>query len=102
MNAAFTEVNAAASRGGAPALSAATIKEYLDAVLAKYDAADDNGKLELIMTEKWIANFGFGLESYNDIRRTGFPKIYDPNTDNIAFTNLNRGYPCLLYTSRCV
>ena len=93
MNAAFTEVNAAASRGGAPALSAATIKEYVDAVLAKYDAADDNGKLELIMTEKWIANFGFGLESYNDIRRTGFPKIYDPNTDNIAFTNLNRGYP---------
>ncbi len=93
MNAAFAEVNAAASRGGAPAITAAAIKEYVDAVLVKYDAASDAGKLELIMTEKWISNFGFALESYNDIRRTGFPKIYDPNTDALAFTNVNRGYP---------
>ncbi len=93
MNAAFAEVNAAAARGGAPAITAAVIKEYVDAVIAKYDAANDSGKLELIMTEKWIANFGFGLESYNDIRRTGFPKIFDPNTDGLAFTNVNRGFP---------
>ncbi|RDB03918.1 SusD/RagB family nutrient-binding outer membrane lipoprotein [Runella aurantiaca] len=93
INAAFAEVNASAARGGAPAITAAAIKEYVDAVLVKYDAASDSGKLELIMTEKWISNFGFALESYNDIRRTGFPKIYDPNTDGIAFTNVNRGYP---------
>lgn len=93
MNAAFAEVNAAASRGGAPALTASAIKTYVDAVVAKFDASTDAGKLELIMTEKWISNFGFALESYNDIRRTGYPKIYDPNTDGIAFTNVNRGYP---------
>lgn len=93
MNAAFVEVNASAARGGAPAITAADIKAYIDAVLTKYDAANDNGKLELIMTEKWIANFGFALESYNDIRRTGYPKIFDPNTDGIAFTNVNRGFP---------
>lgn len=45
------------------------------------------------MTEKWISNFGFALESYNDMRRTGFPKAFDPNTDGIAFTNVNRGFP---------
>ncbi len=93
INAAFAEVNAAASRGGAPAITTTVIKEYVDAVVAKYDAASDEGKLELIMTEKWIANFGFGLESYNDIRRTGYPKVFDPNTDGLAFTNVNRGYP---------
>ena len=96
MNAAFTEVNAAAALGGAPALTTATISTYVNAVLAKYDAADANGKLELIMTEKWIANFGFALESYNDIRRTGYPKIFDPNNDGINFTNVNRGYPVSL------
>jgi Starch-binding associating with outer membrane len=93
ITAAFDEVNAAATQAAAPLISAAAIKTYVDAVLAKYDAADANGKLELIMTQKWIANYGFGLEAYNDYRRTGFPKPFDPNTDNVPFTAVNRGFP---------
>jgi hypothetical protein len=91
--ASFAEVNRAAATAGSPAIAATAINTYVDAVMTKYDAASSEGKLELIMTEKWIANFGFGLESYNDYRRTGFPKMFDPNTDAIAFTNNNRGYP---------
>lgn len=93
VTAAFNEVNAAAATGGSPAISATAIKTYLDAVTTKFDTADAAGKLELIMTEKWIANFGFSLESYNDVRRTGFPKLYDPNADNIPFTSVSRGFP---------
>ena len=93
MLASFAEVNRVAANAGTPTITAATINTYVDAVLVKYDAANAQGKLELIMTEKWIANFGFGLESYNDYRRTGFPRMYDPNNDGIAFTNNNRGYP---------
>ncbi len=93
MLASFAEVNRAAATAGSPAISNTVINTYIEAVLAKYDAASTQGKLELIMIQKWIANFGFGLESYNDYRRTGFPLMFDPNTDNIAFTNNNRGYP---------
>lgn len=67
--------------------------DYIVAVLDLYDAASDAGKLELIMTEKWIASFGFSVDSYTDYRRTGYPKMFDPNTDNNPFTILNRAFP---------
>ncbi len=37
-----------------------------------YDAGSTQKKLELILTEKWIASFGFSLDTYSDYRRTGF------------------------------
>ncbi len=53
------------------------------------------------MTEKWIASFGFGNDAYTDYRRTGYPIMFNPNTDNNPFTILNRAYPLSLpyYTS---
>jgi hypothetical protein len=33
-------------------------------------------KLEKIITQKYIANFPLGLESWTDLRRTGFPRIF--------------------------
>ena len=33
------------------------------------------------MTQKWIANFFNPVEAYNDIRRTGYPRLLDPSTD---------------------
>ncbi|MBK8721277.1 MAG: SusD/RagB family nutrient-binding outer membrane lipoprotein [Saprospiraceae bacterium] len=82
MNAAFAKVNAVATTDGSPAISAADITKYTDAVLKLYDAANANGKLEIIMTQKWIASYGFALDAYTDYRRTGYPKIYDPSTDD--------------------
>jgi hypothetical protein len=66
---------------------------YRNAVLAKFDAASNTGKLELIITQKWIANFGNSLESYTDYRRTGFPIMIDPATDGDPNTNISRAYP---------
>jgi len=34
-----------------------------------------DGTLKQIMVQKWIANFGNGVESYFDWRRTGFPEL---------------------------
>jgi hypothetical protein len=90
MQASFDEVNDIAPSDGAPAVDGS---EYIAAVLAKYDAGSNADKLELIMTEKWIASFGFGNDSYTDYRRTGYPLMFDPNTDNNPFTILNRSYP---------
>lgn len=89
--AAFAEVNAAAAAGGAPAISTAAITAYSNAVLARYDAASPTGKLEHIMTQKWIANYGNSTESYNDVRRTGFPKEFVKTMPGVPVFVLNSG-----------
>jgi Starch-binding associating with outer membrane len=86
MDASFAKVNEVAAIGSAPAISATAITNYKNAVLAKYDAASANGKLEIIMTQKWLANFGYSVDSWNDYRRTGYPRLHDGNADNVAVT----------------
>jgi len=66
--------------------------DYVTAVLTQFDAADANKKLEIILTQKWIASFGNPLEQYSDYRRTGYPVPFDPNTDNSNETQSTRDY----------
>ena len=56
------------------AANATTIAAYVSFVLAAYDAANDNGKLEIIMKEYYLSTWGNGWEAYNAYRLTGFPK----------------------------
>lgn len=49
------------------------ITNYVSNVLASYDAASDDEKLNIIMKEYYIAAFGNGIEPYNNYRRTGKP-----------------------------
>jgi len=79
INAAFAHVNTvAAKQTGVPTISTASISGYVDAVLAKYDAADAVGKLRIVMTQKWIHNVFSPEDSYSDYRRTGYPTLFDP------------------------
>jgi hypothetical protein len=96
MYASFDKVNEVAGNSGVETIDDDDIEDYVDAVLAKYDAASADGKLELIMTEKWIASFGFALDAYTDYRRTGFPIMFDPNTDPLPYTVTSRQYPVSL------
>jgi len=54
------------------------IDNYIAALLALYDAADDDGKLDLVAKEIMIATWGNGLEAYNLYRRTGKPNNMQP------------------------
>ena len=45
------------------------------------------------MTQKWIASFGWGVDMYTDYRRTGFPLLFDGNTDNLSFTIRTKEFP---------
>jgi hypothetical protein len=96
MRASFDKVNEIAEAADVPLIEDADIDAYVGDVMDRYDAASQAGKLELIMTEKWIASFGFAIDAYTDYRRTGFPVMYDPNTDPIPFTVTSRGYPVSL------
>lgn len=78
INAAIAHVNTvAAKQTGVPTISADNASAYVDAVLAKYDAANAAGKLRIIMTEKWIHNIFNPIDSYSDYRRTGYPTLFD-------------------------
>jgi hypothetical protein len=89
IRASFAEVNELAPID----ITSDAIDAYVSAVLEKYDAASNQKKLELIITQKWIASFGFSVDSYTDYRRTGYPVMFNPATDNNPFTILNRAYP---------
>jgi hypothetical protein len=80
LNASFDKVNAVAKTvEKTPELKVLDRDAYIASILTKFDAGNI---LELIITEKWIASFGNPVDSYSDYRRTGFPKLYDPNTDD--------------------
>jgi hypothetical protein len=92
MEAAIAHVNAVVGRNGgqspaAPTIAAGVRDVFVADVLAKYDAAATNEeKLEIIMSQKWIANFFTPVETYNDYRRTGYPRLFNPaNTSDPGF-----------------
>jgi hypothetical protein len=65
--------------------SSTQVQDYIDKVMSIYDAAGtDDAKLNVIMTEYYLALWGNGVESYNNYRRTGKPAnaqipVADPN-----------------------
>jgi hypothetical protein len=95
IDASFAKVNEVAAQGSAPAIMDADRDIYRDAVMAVFDAAGagTSGELEVIMAQKWIASFGYGIDIYNDYRRTGFPVLHDGNTDNLNVTSRTREFP---------
>jgi hypothetical protein len=52
----------------------AQVSKYINLVLSNYDSATtDDSRLNIIMTEYYIAAWGNGVEPYNNYRRTGKP-----------------------------
>lgn len=66
------------------------IDAYVDEVLARYDVANSDGKLNVVMAEFHLAAHGMGLDPFNNYRRTGMPKNMQPTreTDPGIFARL--------------
>ena len=63
-------------------LSEESVNEYVDYVLAQYDAASsDDERLNVINTEYYLALWGNGYEAYNMYRRTGKPDNMAPGLE---------------------
>jgi len=74
-----TSFNVDAIPAGATMPDAADITAYIDEVKANYTAAtSDMAKLNIIMTESFISNWGNGVEVYNAYRRTSMPNNMQP------------------------
>lgn len=96
IRASFSKINAVARNAGAPTIADTLIANYTNKVLALYEKGNAEKKLEIIMTQKWVHDFGNGLEAYNDIRRTGFPQVCDPSKDPNPYSIQTRPYPVTL------
>jgi hypothetical protein len=80
----------------------ATIDNYVNTVLANYDAATtDAQRLDIIMKEYYLASWGNGIEAYNNYRRTGSPNNMQPvlTTPNPGFFIRSFFYPSV-YVNR--
>ena len=61
--------------------TASEVQTYRDGIEAAFDAADMDGKWDVLAEQYWIAHFGNGVEPYNFYRRTGFPTTLQPNLE---------------------
>jgi len=68
-------VNEVAAGNGGQTIPEASITGFVNRIGNQYDAADAQGKLALLMMQKWIALYGNSVESYTDYRRTGLPQL---------------------------
>lgn len=50
------------------------------------DRASDEVKLQRLITQKWIALFPNGQEAWSEIRRTGYPMIFDIQTSKNGYS----------------
>lgn len=71
----LNSISTYATANGGLAMPTATITGFVSRLLMQYDAANADGKLNIVMTQKYIALYGNGMEVYNDYRRTGLPVL---------------------------
>nr|WP_299070694.1 SusD/RagB family nutrient-binding outer membrane lipoprotein [uncultured Allomuricauda sp.] len=96
MEASFAKVDEVVAGTGTtqtvPILSGSTeASDFMDAIIAEYDAASDAKKLEIIMTQKWVATFADPMDQYTDYRRTGYPILADPSGSQNPEYQLDNG-----------
>lgn len=58
--------------------SAGDVSSYVNEVMANYNAADADNKMDIIASEYFIALYGNGVEAFNTYRRTGKPDNLQP------------------------
>lgn len=85
MNASFAKVDQVVANSETtqivPSLAGSTeVSDFMDNIITEFTAGDNNKKLEIIMTQKWVATFGDPMDQYTDYRRTGFPILANPNS----------------------
>lgn len=116
MEASFAKVDQVVVNSGTtqvvPKLVGSTeVEDFIDNIITEFNSGNDNKKLEIIMTQKWVATFGDPMDQYTDYRRTGFPVLANPNSTSGEYqlnneddfplidseTVLNTAYPRSLF-----
>lgn len=73
-----TNFNTSSIPAGAATPTPANIDTYVDEVVAEFNAANQDEKLNIIMKQAFISHWGNGIEVYNGYRRTSKPDNLQP------------------------
>lgn len=63
---------------------------FITKLMTEFNAASSTKKLEIIMTQKWVATYGDPMDQYTDYRRTGYPVLANPLSTTKEY-QLNNG-----------
>jgi len=61
--------------------STTDVSNYISSIETAFDAADTDGKWDILGEQFFVTAFGNGVESYNFYRRTGYPTTLQPNLE---------------------
>ena len=104
--------NSETKQTGIPVLVGSNeVETFINKIITEFNGGNDDKKLEIIMTQKWVATFGDPMDQYTDYRRTGFPIFANPNSTTPEYqldngdeyplvdseTVLNTAYPLSLF-----
>ena len=83
MTASFAKVDQVVANSGTnqavPILTGSPeVATFIDNIMTEFNSASAAKKLEIIMTQKWVATFGDPMDQYTDYRRTGYPVLANP------------------------
>jgi Starch-binding associating with outer membrane len=101
MTASFAKVDQVVSLSSTtqvvPAVATSTAATtFMTKIVTEFNAASAAKKMEIIMTQKWVATFGDPLDQYNDYRRTGYPVLADPKGTSPEYQLNNAdGFPLI-------
>ena len=56
-------------------LTADAVNTFVTAMVADFNAASNDGKLEMINTQYWVNSFGDEYEAFSNWRRSGYPVL---------------------------
>lgn len=77
-------------------IGSAAVDSFTTKLMAEFTAANADKKLEIIMTQKWVATYGDSMDQYNDYRRTGYPVLADPKSTTKEYQLDNgNGFPII-------
>ena len=99
LNASFAKVDEVvvknASTQTIPKLvNAEAVTIFKTKILAEFAEGSADKKLQVIMTQKWVATFGDPMDQYTDYRRTGFPILANPRSVKKEYQlNNDDGFP---------
>ena len=67
-----------------PAVTSAKTTAYRNFITSKFNSANADDKLQIVIKEYYIAAWGNGIEPYNNYRRTGYPSNFQPTIEPVS------------------
>ncbi|WP_181305839.1 SusD/RagB family nutrient-binding outer membrane lipoprotein [Rufibacter sp. XAAS-G3-1] len=93
----FSDISTFLGATYTPANFAADAQAYTNSRVAAFNAKPTaEGKLNVLIRDKWVSSAGNAYEAYNDYRRTGYPRLALPQNALVGVNRIPTRWPYAL------